>query len=81
MAATETAFHFTGMLMVFPAFAIGGLGWCLTQVLLRKRNMGMDTLVATVFWLAPVTEFTLVFVKIAAEGWGHVFSLPVWEAP
>ena len=37
--ATETAFHFTGML----------IGWSLTQVLLRKRNMGMDTPVATVF--------------------------------
>ena len=53
----------------------------LTQILLRKRNMGMDTLVEKECWLAPAMGFTLVFVKIAAEGWGHVFSLLVWETP
>ena len=43
--------------------------------------MGMDTPVATVFWLAPVMGFTLAFVSMAVEGWGNVFSLPVWETP
>ena len=43
--------------------------------------MGMDTPVATVLWLAPVMGFTLAFVRIAVEGWGSVFSLPLWETP
>ena len=74
MLATETALHITGMLMVFSASGIGGLGYSLTQALLMKWNMAMDTLVATVFSLAPVTGFTLAFVRISVEGWGHVFS-------
>ena len=81
MVATETAFHLAGMLMVFSASALGGLRWSLTQILLRKRNMGMDTPVATVFWLAPVMGFTLAFVSIVVEGWGNVFRLPLWATP
>ena len=49
MVATETAFHFAGMFMVSSASALGELRWSLTQILLRKQNMGMDTLVATVY--------------------------------
>ena len=33
--------------------------------------MGMDTRVAAVLWLAPAMGFTLAFVRIAAEAWGH----------
>lgn len=40
--------------------------------------MGMDTPVATVYWLAPIMGFTLAFVSMAVEGWGNVFRLPVW---
>ena len=43
-------------------------------MLSRKRNAGMGASVATVFWLAPVTGFTLAFVRIAVDGWGNVFS-------
>jgi solute carrier family 35 protein C2 len=78
MVATETAFHLTGMLMVFSASALGGLRWSLTQILLRRREMGMDTPVATVYWLAPTMGLTLAFVSIVIEGWGNVFRLPVW---
>jgi solute carrier family 35 protein C2 len=81
MVATETAFHFAGMLMVFSASALGGLRWSLTQILLRKRDMGMDTPVATVFWLAPSMGFTLAFASITIEGWGNVFRLPIWDTP
>ena len=78
MVATETAFHLAGMVMVFSASALGGLRWSLTQILLKKRNMGMDTPVATVYWLAPVMGFTLALVSMVVEGWGNVFRLPVW---
>jgi solute carrier family 35, member C2 len=81
MVATEAAFHFTGMLLVFSASAFGGLRWSLTQILLRKRDMGMDTPVATVFWLAPAMGFTLALASMAVEGWGNVFGLPIWATP
>ena len=50
-------------------------------MLSRKRNAGMGAPVATVFWLAPVTGFTLAFVRIAVEGWGNVFIVPLRETP
>ena len=60
------------------ASAFGGLRWNLTQILFRKRNMRMDTPVATVYWLAPVMGFTLAFVSMAIEGWGNALRLLVW---
>jgi solute carrier family 35 protein C2 len=67
MVATKTTFHFTGMPM-FSSSALGGLRWSLTQILLRKRNMGMGTPVSTVHWLVLVIGFTLAFVSTAIEG-------------
>ena len=46
---TETASHFAGMFMGFSASALGGLRWSLKQILLRKRNIGMGTPVATMY--------------------------------
>ena len=36
--------------------------------------MGMDTLIATVYWLAPVMGLTRVFVSMAIEVWGMPFA-------
>ena len=62
MVATETAFYFTGMLMCVLRVRNRWLRWSLTQILLKKQNMGTDTPAAMVF--------TLAFVRIAVEGLG-----------
>ncbi|KAF8324438.1 triose phosphate transporter [Cantharellus anzutake] len=70
MVATETQFELIGMLLVISASALGGLRWALTQILLRKKGLGMDNPAATVFWLAPPMGVTLVFLSGLIEGFG-----------
>ena len=54
------------------AHALGGLH--ADPILLRKRNMGMDTPVSKVYWLGLVMGFTLAVMAI--EGWGTSLACP-----
>ena len=76
MVASETAFSTLGMLLVLSASACGGLRWALTQLLLvgkRGKEMGMDSPVASIYWLAPAMGLTLAILSIIIEGWGALW--------
>lgn len=73
MVATETQFVLGGMILVFSASALGGLRWALTEILLKKEEMGMNNPAATVFWLAPTMGLTLALLSAIFEGFGEVF--------
>jgi len=79
MVATETHFVLSGMLLVFFASAVGGLRWALTQMLLQKKDMGMDNPCATVFWLAPIMGVSLAILCGIVEGFGNVFSTAFFD--
>ena len=73
MVASETQFALGGMLLVLSASAFGGLRWALTQILLSKKEMGMDNPAATVFWLTPIMAVALAILCAIVEGFGEVF--------
>ncbi|KAF9506569.1 hypothetical protein BS47DRAFT_1321727 [Hydnum rufescens UP504] len=73
MVASETQLVVAGMLLVILASALGGLRWALTQILLNKKEMGMDNPVATIFWLAPSMAITLAVMSMIIEGFHDVF--------
>jgi len=76
MVATETRFVLEGFILVLSASALGGLRWCLTQVLLQNKEMGFDNPAATIYWLAPIMGITLASLSAVVERWGAVFSSP-----
>lgn len=83
MVATETQFVLGGFIMVISASAIGGLRWSLTQLILRSHKMGLDTPVATLFWLSPIMALSLAPISFIFEDWGHIFRsrfFDGWEA-
>jgi solute carrier family 35 protein C2 len=69
MVATETRFVLGGFLLVLFASASGGLRWALTQLLLRNRDMGLDSPAATLFWLSPVMGVSLAVVSLVLDDW------------
>jgi len=73
MVATETHFVLSGLLLVISASALGGLRWCLTQLLLRDRKMGLDSPAAMIFWLSPVMGLTLAIVSSILDSWITLF--------
>jgi solute carrier family 35, member C2 len=79
MVFTTTAFSLAGFVMVISASFFGGLRWGLTQLLLKKKDMGMNNPAATVFWLAPSMALTLAVVSMLVEGWINVWRNPFWE--
>lgn len=72
MVSSETQFDFWGMVEVLSASCMGGLRWSLTQILLDKQSMGMNTPIATIFWLAPTMGLTLCFCSWIFEGWNNL---------
>ncbi|KIM53643.1 hypothetical protein SCLCIDRAFT_1222611 [Scleroderma citrinum Foug A] len=80
MVASETAFVFSGFLLVMTASACSGLRWSLTQMLIRDKNMGMDNPAATIFWLSPIMGLTLATISIVWEGWRNVFATPYFDS-
>ncbi|KAH9813063.1 triose-phosphate transporter family-domain-containing protein [Melampsora americana] len=74
MVSTETQFDFWGMIEVLSASCMGGLRWSLTQILLDKKSMGMNSPIATIFWLAPTMGITLALCSIIFEGWHTILS-------
>ncbi|KAG8762802.1 Triose-phosphate Transporter [Serendipita sp. 397] len=79
MVFTTTSFSLGGLILVLSASFLGGLRWGLTQILLKKRDMGMNNPAATVFWLAPSMAVTLSITSMAVEGWIRVWNDPFWE--
>jgi solute carrier family 35 protein C2 len=79
MVFTTTTFSLAGLVMVISASFFGGLRWGLTQLLLKKKDMGMNNPAATIFWLAPSMAFTLAVVSVVVEGWINVWRNPFWE--
>lgn len=73
MVSGETHFDLGGMILVLSASALGGLRWSLTQLLLRKKEMGLDNPVATMFWLTPIMAFSLAFLCTFVEGYPTIF--------
>lgn len=80
MVVSETAFVFSGFLLVMTASACSGLRWSLTQMLIRDKNMGMDNPAATIFWLSPIMGLTLATISIVWEGWRNVFATPYFDS-
>ncbi|KAG0151413.1 hypothetical protein CROQUDRAFT_651247 [Cronartium quercuum f. sp. fusiforme G11] len=74
MVSSETKFEFWGMVEVLSASCMGGLRWSLTQILLDKQSMGMNSPIATIFWLAPTMGITLALCSIIFEGWNQIIS-------
>jgi solute carrier family 35 protein C2 len=74
MVSSETQFDFWGMVEVLSASCLGGLRWSLTQMLLDKQSMGMNTPIATIFWLAPTMGLSLSFCSLIFEGWSNLLS-------
>jgi solute carrier family 35 protein C2 len=74
MVATETHFVLEGFILVLSASALGGLRWGLTQLLMKKKKMGLDNPAATIYWLSPIMAVTLSIISMAVEGWGSLFS-------
>jgi solute carrier family 35, member C2 len=79
MVASETQLMIAGMLLVILASALGGLRWALTQILLNKKEMGMDNPVATIFWLAPSMAITLAVMSMIIEGFRDVFRTKFFD--
>lgn len=78
MVSSETQFDFWGMVEVLSASCMGGLRWSLTQMLLDKKSMGMNTPIATIFWLAPTIGLTLAICSLIFEGWHNLVSEEVF---
>lgn len=79
MVFTTTTFSLTGLTLVLSASFLGGLRWGLTQILLKKRNMGMNNPAATVFWLAPSMALTLAIVTALVEGFVKIWNNDFWD--
>ncbi|KAL1681795.1 triose-phosphate transporter family-domain-containing protein [Schizophyllum commune] len=80
MVATETHFVFGGFLLVLSASALGGLRWSLTQLLLKKKDMGMDNPAATLFWLAPAMAVTLGVISLIMDSWSSLLQSEFFES-
>ncbi|EGG12755.1 uncharacterized protein MELLADRAFT_46405 [Melampsora larici-populina 98AG31] len=78
MVSSETQFDFWGMIEILSASCMGGLRWSLTQILLDKKSMGMNSPIATIFWLAPTMGITLAICSMAFEGWNTIMSQEVF---
>jgi solute carrier family 35, member C2 len=78
MVFTTTEFSLPGLILVLSASFLGGLRWGLTQLLLKKRDMGMNNPAATIFWLAPSMTVTLGLVSMVVEGWITVWRSDFW---
>jgi solute carrier family 35 protein C2 len=78
MVFTTTEFSLPGLILVLSASFLGGPRWGLTQLLLKKRDMGMNNPAATIFWLAPSMIITLGLVSMAVEGWITVWRSDFW---
>ncbi|KAH9465661.1 hypothetical protein Pst134EA_013544 [Puccinia striiformis f. sp. tritici] len=74
MVSSETQFDLWGMIEVLTASCLGGLRWSLTQILLDKQSMGMNTPIATIFWLAPTMGISLSFCSLIFEGWNNLLN-------
>jgi solute carrier family 35 protein C2 len=74
MVAAETKFVLEGAVQVLTASAMGGLRWALTQMLLHKKQMGMDNPIATIFWLSPLMSFFMILSSIFLEDWKTMFG-------
>ncbi|KAI6032766.1 hypothetical protein F5J12DRAFT_796279 [Pisolithus orientalis] len=79
MVASETSFVLSGFILVMTASVCSGLRWSLTQLLMRDKNMGMDSPAAAIFWLSPIMGITLAIISILWEGWDRVFSTPFFD--
>lgn len=82
MVFTETAFSLLGLILVMSASFFGGLRWSLTQLLLSKKEMGMNNPAATIFWLAPCMGVSLAITSMVVEGWwgpDGVFASPFFS--
>jgi solute carrier family 35, member C2 len=79
MVFTTTTFSLVGLFLVLGASFMGGLRWGLTQLLLKKKEMGMNNPAATVYWIAPAGAVTLALVSMAIEGWIRVWNNDFWE--
>ncbi|KAI8061154.1 triose-phosphate transporter family-domain-containing protein [Gongronella butleri] len=73
MVSDETEFVWTGFLQVMAASAFGGLRWALTEVLLRKEDMGLTNPFASIFFLAPAQAVILIIVSAIVEGYVTIF--------
>lgn len=79
MVFTTTEVSVPGLIMILSASFFGGLRWSLTQLLLKKKDMGMNNPAATIFWLAPSMALSLAIVSMIVEGWIHVWNNPFWQ--
>ncbi|KZV71146.1 TPT-domain-containing protein [Peniophora sp. CONT] len=74
MVATETHFVVSGFILVISASALGGLRWSLTQLLMRDKNLGIDSPAATIYWLAPVMGITIGVISLILDSWSSLIG-------
>ena len=74
MVFNTTAVSISGLIMVFSASGLAGLRWALTEMVMKKKAIGLSNPFATIFWLAPLMALSLAVVSLGLEGWGNVFN-------
>ncbi|KAH7378219.1 triose-phosphate transporter family-domain-containing protein [Pyrenochaeta sp. MPI-SDFR-AT-0127] len=67
MVAGEAAFHALGFILVMVSACSSGFRWSLTQILLL-RNPATANPFSSIFFLAPVMFFSILFLAIPVEG-------------
>ena len=65
----ESQFNLNGFLLVMSASVMAGLRWTLTQVLLQKKQLGIDNPFATLYFITPVMGTCLSVIGFAVERW------------
>ncbi|WVO14028.1 hypothetical protein L204_101653 [Cryptococcus depauperatus] len=79
MVFNATVVSIPGIIMVFFASALGGLRWALTELVMKKKSIGLSNPFATIFWLAPLMAVTLGLVSMIVEGWFKIFGSDFFE--
>ncbi|KAJ1929344.1 hypothetical protein IWQ60_001265 [Tieghemiomyces parasiticus] len=73
----ETKFHAVGFCLVLGASVASGFRWCITQILLKKADLGLDHPILTMYRLAPVMFVTMALLTLLLEDpWNRLAMSP-----
>lgn len=74
MTFQTTSYAWGGVALVLASSALAGFRWSMTQLLLRRSDVGLDNPAATIFWLSPLMGLTLAIVSLPVDNWPRMFS-------
>ncbi|ORZ15894.1 triose-phosphate transporter family-domain-containing protein [Absidia repens] len=63
----ETKFDMVGFVLVLVASVVSGLRWNLTQLLLQQDRLGINSPIATLYYLSPIMFVTMLFLSFVVE--------------